>query len=105
MTAATANTTAAINFINISVADVARLKSEVRAMEEFASFVAWLQPMSPAMLARASRLFVEQAYTDLHGLIVPPAEQPFFLSYLQDYLEGRSLDEIRQSILSERLED
>ncbi len=105
---ATANTvanTTTFAFINITVGDVARLKSEVRAMEEFASFVAWLQPMSPAMLAHAARLFVEQAYAELHGLVVPPAERPFFLGYLQDYLEGRSLDEIRQSILSERLED
>jgi len=104
---ATANTTAnnTVAFINISVADVARLRAEVRAMEEFASFVAWLQPMAPAMLARAARLFVEQSYADLHGLVVPPAERPFFLGYLQDYLEGRSLDDIRQSILSERLAD
>ena len=103
---ATANTVAnTFTFINISVADVARLKSEVRAMEEYTAFIAWIQPMAPAMLAHASRLFVEQAYADLHGLVVPPAERPFFLSYLQDYLEGRSLDEIRQSILSERLED
>jgi hypothetical protein len=101
---ATANT-ATTNFVHITVGDVARLKSEVRAMEEFAFFVAWLQPMSPAMLAHAAYLFGEQAYADLHGLVVPPAERPFFLSYLQDYLEGRSLDEIRQSILAERLED
>ena len=104
MTAAT-TTANTFNFINISVADVARLRAEVRAMEEFASFVAWLQPMRPAILAHAARLFVEQAYADLHGLVVPPAERPFFLSYLQDYLEGRSLDEIKQSILAERLED
>jgi len=88
------------NFVHITVGDVARLKSEIRAMEEYASFVAWLQPMRPAMLARAVRLFNEQAYTKLHGLLVPPADRPFFLGYLQDYLEGSSLDEIKQSILS-----
>ncbi len=88
------------DFVHITVDDVARLKSEIRAMEEYASFVAWLQPMRPKVLARAVRLFNEQAYTKLHGLLVPPAGGHFFLGYLQDYLEGRSLDEIRQSILN-----
>ena len=107
MTATNTNTFAFNTFasVNITVGDVARLKSEIRAMEEYASFIAWIQPMSPDMLARAVPLFNEQAYAELHGLLVPPAERPFFLGYLQDYLEGRLLDEIRQSILSERLED